>query len=225
MPPINFITPWPSQRNGIADYSYELSKHIHHPHHVITECLNPTSSSKMATISHPNDRISSKLLAIGDNIFHFGNNPDHIFAVPLYLKYGGYVVVHDLSLHYLAELADTLLPGFFEYFLEKEQPNISQDLIKLWKTSGKKTSIDYKEINMLSWLTSAKGIIVHSHYAAGIIKGYNSLANIHIIPHFAYQLIPNEDVAQKRASSFRKKLGLDDDIFIVSASGFITSNK
>jgi glycosyltransferase involved in cell wall biosynthesis len=117
------------------------------------------------------------------------------------------------------------MPGFFEYFLKKEQPEIADRLIKLWQNSKQKTLIEYQELNMISWLRPSKNIIVHSHFAENIVKGYLPNNKIHVIPHFAYQFGLNINKILDLQKEFKVKYGISDDEIIISSVGFINKNK
>ena len=191
MKSLNIISPWPKQKNGIADYAEQISQYIPFHHNVITESINCNNESEYIRILHPNDLDAQKSLVNGTNLFHIGNNPDHIYEIPLFLKHNGNVVLHDISLHYLSELTNNIIPDFFSYFLKKEHPEIADKILEHWRVTGKKTSIDYQELNIISWLKPAHNIIVHSEFAAEIVKGYLPRNKIHVIPHFAYQFNMN----------------------------------
>ncbi len=179
------VSPWPPQRNGIADYAREVARHTAHPLQIVTECLRPAGGIEglrfidEAAFARAPHRLPA--------VYHFGNNPDHAFMLPLFLRDPGVAVVHDLSLQYLAEQADPLLPGFFAAELRREWPGLGERLAALWAKPGLKRGIDFQEVKLLGWLRHARAIVVHSHHAARIVAGYvPGQVPVHVLPHFAY---------------------------------------
>jgi len=93
----NVITPWPPQRNGIADYTYALAQYSSRPLTVITQALRPLPCGEMVQVLRDTELESERRLAKGPNLFHIGNNPDHLFAVPQFLRHPGIAVIHDVN--------------------------------------------------------------------------------------------------------------------------------
>lgn len=161
----------------------------------------------------------------GRNVFHFGNNPDHVFCVSLFLRHGGVAVVHDATLHYLIECADQIRPGLFAAMLREEQPEHSPMLERMWRLPDFKRTLDYQEVKLLGFLRQARALVVHSQYAARAVGCRVPGVPIHVIPHFAYR--PRAafgQIARMRASA-RGALGYGEDELIVSTLGFVTRNK
>jgi glycosyltransferase involved in cell wall biosynthesis len=224
------VTPWPPQQNGIADYAFELARHGAAPLTVVTRALEPALPPPRGVagpvrVMSDLDPQAARHLARGRNIFHIGNNPDHAFLIPLFLAHGGVAVIHDASLHYLAECADGVLPGFFAAHLAEEHPRIAQELLRLWRLPEMKRAIDYQEVRMLSWLRGARAVIVHSRSAARIVGPWLPDVPIHVVPHFAYPDPITPDLFDREASVARTRLDIAADRFVVATLGFATANK
>lgn len=214
------LSPWPDQRNGIADYAYEITRSGSSRVRLVSEVLRPRSIADK--VNH--ESIDTFLKTPGQRrLYHFGNNPDHAFLVPLFLRHPGVAVIHDASLHYLAEKTDTLIPGFFRYAVTDQVGDKADTLFRLWR-SGLKQIHDYTEIKCLTWLKEAKDVIVHSQYARRTVAGSLPDARIHVIPHFAYLNGGYNGIVERRAAA-RRTLGLSPDVFLVSTLGFVTGNK
>ncbi len=134
-------------------------------------------------------------------------------------------MIHDTSLHYLAELIDRTMPGFLAAQLRAELPELASAFETLWRRTGQKRGVEHREIKLLSWLKSAPQVIVHSHYAARAIGSYFPHSKIEIIPHFAYETHASASQLAKRRLAARQRLKIDDNVFLLSTLGFVTANK
>jgi glycosyltransferase involved in cell wall biosynthesis len=215
------LSPWPPQRNGIADYVFELTRFAEGPTTIVSECLVPRPLAGPVRFLHPVE-LEPAFMARTPLIYHFGNNPDHVFLIDLFLRYPGVAVVHDATLHYLVELADAAMPGFFDAQLLRECPQSAPALRKLWRHPQMKRGVDFQQVPLLSWLEHAPAIVVHSRFAARIVSGLLPRVKLHVIPHFAYQAPPD---LPYRAAQARARLGLGPDDIILAGVGFATRNK
>jgi glycosyltransferase involved in cell wall biosynthesis len=218
-------TPWPPQANGIADYAFELVKHGTSPVGIVTQALQPALPPGPVRVFSDREPDAQRQMERGQNIFHFGNNSDHVFLVPLFHRHGGVAVVHDATLHYLAECTNDVIPGFFEVALAEEQPRNAGELLRLWRQPGLKRVMDYQELKFLTWLKQARAIIVHSHFAARVVGARLPQMPVHVVPHFAYPSAIGPDSLASLRRAARERLSLGDDRFVVSTIGFATANK
>jgi glycosyltransferase involved in cell wall biosynthesis len=218
-------TPWPPQANGIADYAFELVRHGTRPVSIVTQALQPALPPGPVRVFSEREPDATRQLERGRNLFHFGNNGDHVFLVPLFHRHGGVAVVHDATLHYLAECTNDVIPGFFEAALAEEQPRHAGDLLRLWRQPGLKRVMDHQELKLLSWLKPARAIIVHSHFAARVVGARLPGILVHVVPHFAYPSAIGPDALAPLRRAARERLGLGAERFVVSTLGFATANK
>jgi glycosyltransferase involved in cell wall biosynthesis len=218
------VSPWPPQRNGIADYCYEIARHTERPLLLFTEAFQPRRCANVEPID------LAQFRHIGRNrrlpfVYHIGNNPDHVFIVPLLLEQPGFAVVHDGSLHYLAEKADDRLPGFFNGCLDAEYGAQAETMRRCWRAPGLKRGIDYREVKMLGWLRDCRGIIVHSRYAARLLAASLPGLPIEVIPHFAYPALGTPEDLRTERRRARTRLEIGDQTTVISTLGFVTRNK
>lgn len=214
------LSPWPDQRNGIADYAYEITRSGNAKVRLVSEALSPRHIPGKVN----QESVEGFLTAPGQRrLYHFGNNPDHSFLVPLFLRHPGVVVIHDASLHYLAEKTDMAVPGFFRYAVTDQVGSKADMLFRLW-SSGLKQIQDYTEVKCITWLKGASDVIVHSQYAKRMVAGSLPNSKIHVIPHFAY-LYGGYNLARSRRAAARKALNVPEDTFVVSTLGFVTRHK
>ena len=179
------VTPWPPQRNGIADYAREIARVTEPPLLIVTDAARPLPPPEHHAMVTPRAFASLPPDRRPPAIYHIGNNPDHVFAVNLFLRRPGIVVLHDLSLHYLAQQVDVLLPGFHAAQLRAESPRVAALFARIG-AAGLSREMDHREIRLLSWLRAARAIIVHSEAARDIARGALPETTIHVVPHFSY---------------------------------------
>lgn len=215
------LTPWPPQRNGIADYSFELARQAQDALTIVTEAMDPISCGRRVRVMHPTEVSPAGMRAV-PCLYHFGNNPDHAVLLPLFLRYPGVAMVHDPSLHYLAEIVDMGLPGFFEAQMEAAHGGLAESMREIWAEPGLKRAFDYQQVAQLNWLREARAIIVHTRYAARLVGGFLPNTPIHVLPHFAYQPTIDTDA---EGQALRNRLGISLDSIVIALTGFATRNK
>lgn len=228
------VSPWPPQRNGIADYAQAIARHTESPLQVMTEALRPAQAPAQANEAirflTEAEFLDAQRRRCVPAVYHFGNNPDHAFMVPLFLRRPGVAVVHDLSLQYLVQQTEPLLPGIFAAELRAEHPQLAGDMTALWAQPGMKRGMDDHEVKLLGWLRAAPAIVVHSHYAERIVRGWLPGKPVHVVPHFCYLPGLSEPalrrVRDERRVHWATKAGLDPSRgLIVSALGFASRSK
>jgi hypothetical protein len=176
------VSPWPPQRNGIADYAFEIARWTTTPLQVVTEADPPTRPATGRIRFAAPDRFDPAL----PMIYHIGNNPDHAFLVRMFLERPGVAVLHDLSLQYLAEQVEDVLPGFFAHQLRASHPGDLGLLERVWAHRGLKRLVDYDEVPLLDWLSDARALVVHSRHAAHLARARLPNVPIHVVPAFTY---------------------------------------
>ncbi len=224
------VSPWPPQRNGIADYAQRIARHTAAPVQVMTEALRPAQGSEPIRFLDEAEFLDPRRSRGVPAVYHLGNNPDHAFMVPLLLRRPGVAVVHDLSLHYLAEQVDRLLPGFFAAQLRAERPALAAGLLASWRQDGMKRIMDHQEVKLLGWLCHATSVVVHSAYAARMVRGWLPGMRVHVVPHFAFLPGLSEPVLRQvrgeRRLWWAEQAGVDPSRgLLVTASGFASRFK
>jgi glycosyltransferase involved in cell wall biosynthesis len=217
------VTPWPPQRNGIADYSFEIARHTPGGAFVATQAFSPHACEGVQFLDAA--RLRTVTAAGMPTVYHIGNNPDHAFLVPMFLEQPGLAVVHDLSLHYLAEQVEGRLPGFFEADLRRAYGKMAEPLLRLWRSPTLKRLVDYREAKFLGWLAGATGFIVHSHYAARILRAQFPATPLHVVPHFAYPPPYGFAALAGLREAARAALEIAPGTLCLTAIGFATRNK
>jgi glycosyltransferase involved in cell wall biosynthesis len=129
-----------------------------------------------------------------------------------------------VSLHFLVERANEVIPDFFYRQLSLATPKLGAQLSALWRLPEMKRALDYQELKLINWLQSAWGIVVHSKFAARQVMAHLPYVPIHVIPHFAYRSVPT-GVGSSHRQAARIALGLNHEHFVISTVGFVTRNK
>ena len=179
------VTPWPPQRNGIADYAYELAHHAGDDLRVVTQAANPSPARECHAVLTPAEFLAAPAERETVCVYHVGNNPDHAFLVPLFLRRPGIAVLHDTSLHDLALRVDAFLPGFYAAQMRAEPEEVARLLPRI-EAVGWLREVDMRECRLLAWLRAAAGVIVHSEAARRVVARALPDAALHVVPHFCY---------------------------------------
>ncbi|MEK4849600.1 glycosyltransferase family 4 protein [Paenibacillus sp. FSL H7-0756] len=163
-------------------------------------------------------------------IYNIGNNPyyhSHIYDV--FLKYNGYVILHDLVLYYL-------ITGYFletlddpQLLINEAESNggvkdaafmksiLSEDIPPLQFKSPEKLPLNKTLIE------HAKGIMVHSEYSRNEILKVSSTANCWVIP----QIGPadNDKLLTEEVNRLKSKYGINANDLVISSFGFVAESK
>lgn len=220
-PRLAFLSPLPPDKSGIADYSADL----------IAELLPDYDIEVVvqSAIDHPVVVANCKIRSIAwfeqhaiefDRIiYHFGNSAFHEHMFGLLSRYPGVVVLHDFYLSGIVNHLDHT--GLTPHALNKA----------LYDSHGYAALIAQQRDGRLSsiWgypcnrqvLDDASGVIVHSAYAQQLAKEWYGpdVADDWVIMPFPRAL------AQANRQAARKRLGLDDDVYIVCTFGLLGSTK
>lgn len=115
---IAIITPWPQERSGIADYSYDLTKGLTAlgcDIEVFTTCKSPLKLGNMPI--HNSSPSDWDLSNFDVRVFHFGNNLEfHQHMLKLLQRFGGVVHLHDFVIHHLMAGLAQVENGWEWYF-------------------------------------------------------------------------------------------------------------
>ncbi|WP_161600904.1 glycosyltransferase family 4 protein [Teichococcus oryzae] len=156
-------------------------------------------------------------------LHQIGNNGGHVFVLRALRQFPGLTTIHDIGLFYLYELEQ---PGMDAMLAEMAHsaPLLAPRFGQHWKRLGIKTKANYALFDMQrELLARSSGVVVHSLFAKAklaAIYGEAATRHVSVIPHFAPP--PVEMAGQQQA---REWLGLPQDSFIVTTSGFATNAK
>lgn len=115
---IAMVTPWPQERSGIADYSYDLARgltKLGSNIHIFTTCDSPKRLNNVQITN--GDPSHWRLFDFDIRVFHFGNNLEfHRHMMELLKEYGGVVHLHDFVLHHMIAGLAQFSKGWEWYF-------------------------------------------------------------------------------------------------------------
>ncbi|WP_039833604.1 glycosyltransferase family 4 protein [Paenibacillus sonchi] len=231
---IAYFSPFNPLKSGISDYSEYLVEALSEKAIVdiwVSGFVPLGIKSKHEIydyVNHPD--FLENLTNYDAVIYNIGNNPyyhSHIYDV--FLKYNGYVILHDLVLYYL-------ITGYFLEMLNSpkllvEEANYNGDTndAKLMESilGGELPPLQFKSPDRLPLnkrvIEHAKGILVHSEYAKNEIVKVFSRANCWVIPQIGPS--DNEELLASEATHLRGKYGIRDNDLIISSFGFVAESK
>ena len=218
---LNWFTPLPPARNGIADYAGMLLREV--ANLVPCVCYNEDPLAEVPPGVDVRDPLQAfRHLTPQSPILHqIGNNQGHVFVLDALRRFGGVTDLHDLSLLYLHELST---PKLVELYGRMQWPTrvLGEIYGRHWKVAGLKTAANYILFDMVGEVLSrSRSVIVHSDYARKkltAVHGEAACSKIEVIPHFAKKI----SVTSKQA---RDDLGIDCNDMLLVTSGFATKVK
>jgi glycosyltransferase involved in cell wall biosynthesis len=223
-PKLAYISPLRPLQSGISDYSSELLPELskYYDIEVVVEQKDVTDDWVRANYSMRNTDWFRKHIKLYDRVlYHFGNSQFHMYMFKLIDEIPGAVVLHDFFLSNVIEYME--INGFIPNNWTKElyySHGYKAAYERLHTAYRVEVLLDYP-VN-LNLIHKAKGIIVHSDYArklADKFYGENASANWHKIP--LLRCTPH-----KLNKNFAiKKIGLDEDDFIICCFGIMRETK
>ena len=199
-----FFSPLPPARSGIADYSEAL----------IASLRDLADLEIFSSAAAPFDPARFDIA-----VYQVGNNGFHDFVYETALRHPGVVVLHESNLHHL--IADlTIRRGDWDAYVAECAYNGGEPA-RLFAEKVRKLQAgpDYEGIQMTRrLLESARGVIVHSHFMEGEVRGAGYTGPVAVIPHGAW--IPEAD-----RNGWRFKLGLDEATPLVGIFGYLKPYK
>lgn len=227
------FSPLPPLENGIADYTFEiLPLHAldfdvtvvledNHPMPVLGEQLQDLRIVFLAEYNAHRQDYDGHI-----HLYHLGNNPDHVYMLPIAMERPGIIVLHDVSLHYLVDCATLRWGDFSAYmaFLQREYGPIGKLLGEQFEKYRWRERMMFYELPLTrTLLTRAKGVIVHSAFAYFKVKAQCLDKPVALIPHHLTPMAEAADALDRHGT--REKLYLDDVELVLLSLGFITKAK
>lgn len=230
---IAYFSPLNPIKSGISDFSEELLIRLKEYSEIdlFTDNYLPSSPSinENFSVFSIADYAKEDLRRQYDAaVFHVGNNLDfHKNIVETFMKYGGILELHDISLH-------DFMAG---YTLERKN---CQEYLRLMTychgQKGKNAAEKYFEGKILApWVTHpleftmnkhlidhAQAVIVHSDFAKQIIKAVAPKKKVVCIPHHTSDIMDEYATYYKAC---REKLGILTEDFVLGSFGYATESK
>lgn len=229
---LDYLSPLPPVRSGIADYSVDLLPHLAARADMRVFALAGLPvAPEIRAAWHPeaSDAIERGVGAGGRlPLYHMGNNRYHFEVLRLALERPGVVVLHDLFLHHL-RLDSTLGRGRgredFDLYcrrLEEDEGWIGEAAarVKRWSAYGEAPVFALPARRTL--LRRQRGVLVHGEWAARELREEDPDLRVRAVP-MGIPLPPAADALAGR--EFRVRYGLPLDAPLLGSFGFQTPIK
>jgi len=222
---IVMFSPLPPRPNGIADYCRELLAGLagHIGCTVVVEDGTDTAVAPPGVAVLTEAEYRGRPLSHLPHVYQVGNNADHVYMLPYMMQVPGVVVLHDASLHYLLDQATVARgdSGAYAAALECEYGHAGRVLGAQFLSHGLRETAMFQAMRMTGTLLgTARGVIVHSQFAAAQVLASAPGARVTIVPHHVCP--PPEPISPSRQ---RAALGIADHEVMFLSLGFVTRAK
>ena len=218
---IAWVSPFPPQRTGIAYYSYSLVKELKTAFDIdlYYESEAPCDELQESFETYPLSALESRREQYSHVVYHLGNNSAfHAGIYSTAWNVPGVVVLHDYDLSgFMREAFLRSNPDLFFQATTNGSPGPGgQRFAALKERFAPRSRNDPMSHAIVS--RSEKAIVHHRW----VKKQFDDEQHIEVIPMFAKLdcIVNGEDV-----STFRRKVGIRDDHFVLVCLGFVNLNK
>lgn len=221
---LDYVSPLPPVRTGIADYSVDLLPHL-------------AVRADVRLIRLPGQPVAPEVetrwpMAPAEEcgsggwlpLYQMGNNRHHEGVLDLAMRLPGVLTLHDVLLHHIL-LDVTLGRGHFYPYVER----LARDhgwigeaaaVVKRWGAYGDAPVFALPAHRTL--LRRQRGVLVHSEWAAGMIREEDPDVRVRAVP-MGVPLPPPADVEAGRR--MRRRFGLPEGRPVLGSFGFQTPIK
>jgi glycosyltransferase involved in cell wall biosynthesis len=232
-----YFSPLPPQKSGISDYSEALLPYLskHYDIHLWVSGFRPDSSIAYIykVINYQASQSTIYQLDTYDAIlYNIGNNPEyHSDMYDVFLRYPGFVILHDYVLFYLITGYFLDTKGDREKYIREFYLNYGYDGISEVKKilRGEVPPLQYRNPEKFPLINSlvqaAKGIIVHSESTKRILldNGCPS-SKIDLVNQINYSNL-NFAFGTDEISKTKKKFEIRDGTLLLCSFGYIAPTK
>ncbi len=224
---LDYVSPLPPVRSGIADYSLDLLPHLAELADVrVIRLPGQAVSEEVVRDWHPIEAGDWLTESVGDRLplYQMGNNPWHLEVERLAMRRPGALTLHDVVLHHYL-LGRTVGRDQFEPYLRRMTEDhgwIGAAAARpfSWGAFGNASQFSLPAHRRL--IRRQRGVLVHSSWAREVI-----LEDEPDLAVFAVRMgiPPVDDVAAERGREFRRQRGIPEDAFVLGSFGFQTPMK
>lgn len=222
---IDFVSPLPPIRSGIADYSLDLLPHldelcdlrlVHLPHQPVSEAIAERYTVVAAERLGEDGRLP---------LYQMGNNRYHGDVWQLALDRPGVLTLHDLVLHHFL-IERTVKHGDFDAYraqLATDHGWIGEaSAMPMRWPGGSGKAAQFALPAHRSLLEAQRGVLTHSRWAAGVLE--EEMPSLRV-RHLAMGIpLPSPSDAAA-GQDFRRRRGLPLDRPVLGSFGFQTPIK
>lgn len=216
---IAYCSPLRPQASGVSDYSEELLPHLarHVEITLITDDIVPTNLELAAFPKFDLRELDARANEFDAVVYHIGNAPLYANFYNAALQTRGVIVLHDVVLHHLRAW-QTLERGDTARYLDALRAAYGDAVAEHARANPASIHrFDYPLSEEV--LQNARGVIVHSEYAARFAR--------HAAPRVPVAQVPMGIAIEKEnmRDDARAELNLPRDAFLISAFGEIHPHK
>lgn len=224
---LDYVSPLPPVRSGIADYSLDLLPHL-------------AARADVRLIRLPGQPVAPEVearwpLAPAEEtgaggrlpLYQMGNNRHHLGVLELALRLPGVLTLHDVFLHHLlleVTMGQETREGYEEYKARLTGDHgwigTAAALAKRWGAWGDAPVFSLPAHRTL--LRRQRGVLVHSRWAAELLAEEDPNLRVRAIP-MGVPLPPALDPEAGRL--LRRRFGLPEDAPVLGSFGFQTPIK
>ncbi len=223
---LDFVSPLPPVRSGIADYSADLLPHLGALADLRLIRLPGQPMAPAVAAAWP---CADAAALAGDGrlpLYQMGNNRHHEGVQELALRQPGVLTLHDVVLHHLL-LDVTLGRGDFKGYgerLRRDHGWIGEAVAvaKRWGAYG--TAPIFALPAHRTLLRRQRGILVHSAWAAGVVREEDPAVRVRAVP-MGVPLPPPAAGEGEAGRTLRRRFGVPEDAPVVGSFGFQTPIK
>jgi len=218
---IAWVSPFPPQRTGIANYSYWLVKELRTAFEIdlYYEREAPCAELQNLFATYPLSVFEGRRKQYDRVVYHLGNNTE--FHAGIYRSawnFPGTVVLHDYDLSgFMREAFLRSRPDLYFQATANGSPEpggqrlaaLKERLVALGRGDPMSHAI----------VSRSEQVIVHHRW---VKKQFDDEQHVVVIPLFAK---PTCTVTDEDVRAFRRRVGINDDHFVLVCLGFVNLNK
>ncbi len=228
-PTLLYVSPFWPQKSGISEYSEMLVPGL-------VELFDVTLLTKGSEINNEDIKNIAKVRFYDPEedysgydyiIYNFGNNPGyHDYMYHMLLKYPGYVILHDVSLYYLAVdhfcATNSVFTEIYRMHGARGICTIKEAIRNGYPSNLLYIKTVASELLMNhDILEGASGIFVHSDSARKMVLESVPGTNVKVINI----VLPVVEYDKNKKQEFRRQYGLSEEDFVIGSIGYISNTK
>lgn len=217
---VAYLSPWPPQKTGVADYSYQLIPYLLTQMEITLFVDHPEKALPLTGITIQSiDCYLEQASHYDVAIYHLGNNLAHLKIYEYAWLVPGIIVLHDYNIH----------PSLQQGFLNQPKQFLYEKALHEYGTSGLTAWNNYLatgnppdlwEFPMSHPIARhSRAIITHSRWVADQLTSIRHILRIHLGTE------SQPEISDWERRHLRRQLGMDDHFFWIGIFGFINQNK
>ncbi|HUO87015.1 MAG TPA: glycosyltransferase [Thermoanaerobaculia bacterium] len=227
---LDYVSPLPPVRSGVADYSRDLLPHL----------ARRPELGELRVVRLPGQPVAAELderwspVEAGETgadgrlpLYQMGNNRYHEAVLDLAMERPGVLVLHDLVLHHLA-VERTLSRGVFDPYLEQlvaDHGWVGRAVATTRRWGGYSDAGLFALPAHRTLLRRQRGVLVHSAWAAGLLAEEDAELAVRVVPMGVPLPADAGPPRGETARRARRELGLPEDAPVLGSFGFQTPIK